>query len=255
MVETIIVDGSPKVILDHRGGMHRRFYLIDGGGYSSMTLSLPKWKPEPDDFSNAMVVLEAKLEGENWFLERIRSMVRRSDGIEDDDIPLDKKIYPQLAGKTGHDSLIHLAQFFFLLNALRCTEPEQIEAFIKSHNDKIEAELKSDRPPARVNELKKAVFKSARKAQIRDTFQHYGRPVFAISEIGHLLFDIMSPTTTTNLITDLLAGGVLVKPTATTDDPPIATDPRRVLVEPTREFNNAYVHSLLETRRRIFAKH
>lgn len=195
----------------------------------------------------AVNVLEAQLTGEAEFLDRVTMLIRRHLGLPSES-PLERDRFPSLTSKTGHDNLVHLAQFFFLLDALACTTPEQIAAFIDAHNEKIEGELAGNEATASRSELKRAIFKSARKSQVYDTFKFYGRPVFAISEIGHLAFDLMSPATTTNLITELLDGGVFHEPVKSGHDAPITTDPRRVLVEPVPAFVAAYGQSLITTR-------
>lgn len=201
-----------------------------------------------EEMNKAVGVLEARLQGEDWFLDRVRGTVRSHLGLEAD-APLDRMRFETITTNIGHDYIIHVAQFYFFLRALNCQSVEQIDALMDTHNQKIEQRLTSGEEIMKENQLKSAIFKSNRKANVRDTFAFFGRPIFAISEVASLLFDTMSPTKTTSVMKELLDGGILTRLDADqTMDAPISTDPRRILVEPTGSFVEDYAKSLLMTQ-------
>jgi len=246
MVRLNIVSGIPAETSACKTPTRRRFRVIEGTGQGSLGTQEHKFTPKPSDAARAFNMLEAQMEGENWFLKEVRALIRYNDGIADPEQPLDAQAYPHLTSKTGHDNLIHIAQFFFLLDAWSITKPEQIEEFIQGHNDKIDDLIQNRTTNMTVSELRKVIFKSSRKAQVVDTFQYYKRPVFAISEIGYFLFYVMSPGTTTNIINDLIDAGIMTR--LNPEGAPGATDPRRILVEPTLDFKTLYMQSLLKAR-------
>lgn len=202
-----------------------------------------------DDFYRASKVLEAQLQGENWFLGQVRrQMLTRNPGIT----------YAALFSKsgadfsnTGRDNLLNVVQFLFLLEALDCTEPEQIGAFIDGHNLKVHADLKSDNYVGAKSELKRAIFSKARKVQIIDTFAHYQRPVFARFELACLLIGLMSTRTSENVIKDLIKGGLMRERGGDDEDTPIGADSSRQLFEPTEQLIRDYVKSLNVTQKLI----
>lgn len=249
MTRLNIIDGGADARLAYRNATRRKFRVIDGMGVASLSTSTPQFDQNPEDAVQALAVLEAQMDGEFWYLNEVRALIRRKTGIIDPKQPLDTNAYPHLTSKSGHDNLIHIAQFFFLLDALKIKTPEQIDAFIRSHNEKIDELIQNRTTNITVTELRKVIFKSARKAQVKDTFDYYRKPIFAISEIGYFLFYVMSPATATNVINDLLHAGMLMR--LNPDGVPGATDPRRILVEPIPEFKNLYLQSLLRTRSRI----
>lgn len=250
---------SPKLVVHECHAGPRRtigrrakpaFGVIEGGkDLDRAEYPSTKTPPSRDDVSGAMQLLEATLEGENWFLEEVRNQISRTDRTPEGG--LDPAAYPNLSAKTGHNNLIQIAQFFFFLEALDCSSAEQICIFIDAHNRKIQHQISSGNFIMRERELKRALFKANRKAQVRDTIEYYGRPVFAVGELGDLMIDVMSPKTTENMIKELVQGGVMRQRGVGREDPPPTTDPRRVLVEPTEALINSYVESLQRTRRRL----
>jgi hypothetical protein len=212
----------------------------------------------------ALKTLESQLEGEHWFLEQTRATIRQTIGLENPEAPLPVKDFKNLLTKTGHDNLIHIAQFYFFLNALNCVAPNQIEAFIDAHNKKVDAELGKDGALMRADALKKTIFSTNDITKIRMTFLYYKEPVFAVTELGKFLSDLMSPATTTNLIKELVVGGVFEhlagpqfkgneKLERDLDGGPLSTDPRRKLIRPTARFLNDYKTSLLMARQKIMS--
>lgn len=210
----------------------------------------------------ALGTLEAQLKGEHWFLEQVRATIRTTIGIDDGAIP--EADFKTLLTKNGHDNLIHIAQFYLFLNALKCETPDQIEVFIESHNQKVQTELSREGAVMRAGALKKRQFSVNDITQIRMTVNYYGTPVFAVTELGYFLSDLMSPATTTNLVKELVRGGVFEQiagpPLEGGDDSyrekdagPMTTDPRRKLIHPKPQFLRDYQTSLLMARQQILA--
>lgn len=216
------------------------------------------------DGIRALNTLEAQLQGEHWFLEQVRGTVRETLGFDDPEAPLPEADFKTLVSKNGHDNLIHVAQFYFFLDALNCTTPERIEAFIEAHNSKVSTDLAHDDAIMRAASLKKTQFSVNDITQVRMTLLYYGAPVFAVTELGYFLSDLMSPATTTNLVKDLVKGGVFEQLAGPPleggaenyrekDAGPITTDPRRKLIRPKAKFLSDYQTSLLMARRKILA--
>ncbi len=152
-----------------------------------------------------------------------------------------------ITGSNGHDYLLHLTQFLFFLQALDCTDADQISNFIEAHNQKIESEISDPGFTKSKNEFRKAIIRPERKAKILDTIRTLRRPVFAIYEFGHLLIDDMSPKTTEKLIEDLRHGNLLVRRI----DDRISVDQKRVLIASSGFLEDTYRTSLLMQRRMI----
>lgn len=111
----------------------------------------------------------------------------------------------------------------------------------------IEAELASTAPCRSPSELKKARFNPARQNNIAASIRALNRPVFAISEYGHMLIDQMSSKTSENLIEDLRIGKLLIE----VADNSIDADQKRILYASTGFLEDTYERSLLVQRRLI----
>ena len=223
-------------------------------GAKSLRKVEPRSAPDPDDFERAFEVLQATLTGETWFIETIRQKMldaeaERPKSAEDAAKPAGYS-YPTLATRMWHNHLIQMVQFLFLLEALECTQPDQIRRFVDRHNQKVQRDIESGTHAVSAKELKRAIFTPVRKEQLAVTFGHYNRPVFSAFELGYLLIDIMSPKTTENILVDLKLAGLVRVRGGKNDpfDPPIGTDPRRELLEPSEVLVDTYRQSLLMTR-------
>lgn len=209
----------------------------------------------------ALKTLEAQLEGEHFFLESVRETIRSTRGIAED-APLPIKDFKNLIARGGHDNLIHIAQFYFFLDALDCRTPNQLEALIESHNAKVldtltPAEKTKSKPPSdrfmAANEI----------TQIRLTLEYYGELVFSLTELGKLLSDLMSTSTTANLLKELVVGGVFEQVGGPALDQenrpgfeyqgPATTNSKRKLIRPKPNFLADYRQSLLMARAKIKA--
>lgn len=204
-----------------------------------------------DNRQQAMRVLESQLTHQNWFLSELKGEMLKHLRAKDPKATLSPADFPGILAKTGHDNLTHIAQFFFLLHALDCTREDQVEAFIKGHNEKVKHSISSGEEIMREAELKKVLFSAPKIAAVRETLTHFQAPVFAISEISALLYDLMSPRQTEKILKELLHCGLLRQRGVGSEDPPITTDPRRILVEPTEIFLDTYLESLLRTKEAI----
>lgn len=191
-----------------------------------------------DNARLAFETVECALRAENWFFETVRKELTKVAPLSE---------FPTVTGSNGHDYVLHLTQFLFFLNALDCTDADQISVFIESHNQKLEAEISNPDFTKSVNEYKKAIIRPERKAKILDTIRTMRRPVFAIYEYAHLLIDEMSPKTTEKLIEDLRYGQLLVRRT----DDRMSADQKRVLIASTGFLERTYQTSLLMQRRMI----
>ena len=191
-----------------------------------------------DSVRQAFETVECALKAENWFFETIRKELQKVAPLSE---------FPTVTGSNGHDYMLHLTQFLFFLNALDCTDADQISNFIESHNAKIERQILDPEFTKSVNEYKKAIIRPERKAKILDTIRTMRRPVFAIYELGHLLIDEMSPKTTEKLIEDLRYGKLLVRRT----DDRMSADQKRVLIASSGVLERTYQTSLLMQRRMI----
>ncbi|MEE4188142.1 MAG: hypothetical protein V2I76_06810 [Roseobacter sp.] len=247
----------------------RGLRVIVGGNCSSeipissikMTTNPRRFEPDKSSFL-AMRTLEAQLEGEHWFLERARTKLRATLGLEHDEkIPTYE--FETILTKNGHDSLIHIAQFYYFLSALNCTTPETIELFINSHNDEVAAKI-ATRELTKEAARRKTAFSKNDITNVRLTFIEFDEPIFAVSELGKLMSDQMSSGKTAALIKDLVKGGLFEqvagprmsgtpKTEAELDVSPLATDPRRQLVKPIPAFLQDYETSLLITHEKIMA--
>jgi hypothetical protein len=194
--------------------------------------------PEGDSLRRAFETVESALRAENWFLETVRAELQKTAPLSD---------FPTITGSNGHDYLLHLTQFLFFLQALDCTDADQISNFIEAHNQKIESEISDPGFTKSKNEFRKAIIRPERKAKILDTIRTLRRPVFAIYEFGHLLIDDMSPKTTEKLIEDLRHGNLLVRRI----DDRISVDQKRVLIASSGFLEDTYRTSLLMQRRMI----
>lgn len=190
--------------------------------------------------AQAMATLEATLRAEDWFFSRIREKIAEVIALDD---------LQMLPSANWNDHILHFAQFLYFLRALDCTSPAQIAAFIDNHNQMIERELADPKGNRKLRELEKARFGPQRKNKVTESIRHLGRPVFAISEYGHLLIDYMSPKTTENLIEDLRRARLLVN----VEDGSINADSRRILFASTGFLEETYERSLLVQRRLIAA--
>lgn len=186
----------------------------------------------------AFETVECTLKAENWFFETVRKELEKVAPLSE---------FPTITGSNGHDYMLHLTQFLFFLNALDCTDADQIANFIESHNQKIELEIADPSFTKSINEYKKAIIRPERKAKILDTVRTLRRPVFAIYEYAHLLIDEMSPKTTEKLIEDLRYGKLLVRRT----DDRMSVDQKRILIASTGFLERTYQTSLLMQRRMI----
>jgi len=197
-------------------------------------------KPDPggESLRLAFETVESSLRAENWFFETVRAELQKTAPLTD---------FPTITGSNGHDYLLHLTQFLFFLQALDCTDADQISNFIEAHNLKIESEISNPEFTKSINEFRKAIIRPERKAKILDTIRTLRRPVFAIYEFGHLLIDDMSPKTTEKLIEDLRHGNLLVRRI----DDRISVDQKRVLIASTGFLEDTYRTSLLMQRRMI----
>ena len=232
------------------------------GGHARRMNTQPQERDFKQDSLFALKTLEAQLEGEHWFLESVRQTVRKTRGISDPNAPLPLKDFKNLVTKNGHDNLIHIAQFYLFLDALNCTTADHLEAFIGHHNAKVidemtPAEKAKNKPPAdrfiSANEI----------TQIRLTLKYYGELVFSLTELGKLLSDIMSTSTTANLLKELVIGGVFEQVGGPALDEtagpgfefqgPAETHASRKLIRPKPEFFDAYRRSLLMARAKIRA--
>ncbi len=193
---------------------------------------------EGDSLRQAFETVESALMAENWFLETVRAELEKTAPLTD---------FPTVTGSSGHDYLLHLTQFLFFLQALDCTNADQISNFIETHNQKIEAELNDPGFSKSRNEYRKAIIRPERKAKILDTIRTLRRPVFAIYDFGHLLIDDMSPKTTEKLIEDLRHGKLLERRI----DDRVSVDQKRVLIASTGFLEDSYRISLLMHRRMI----
>lgn len=194
--------------------------------------------PVGDSLRRAFETVESSLMAENWFLETVRAELMKTAPLTD---------FPTITGSSGHDYLLHLTQFLFFLQALDCTNADQISNFIEAHNQKISAEISDPGFTKSKNEYRKAIIRPERKAKILDTIRTLRRPVFAIYEFGHLLIDDMSPKTTEKLIEDLRHGKLLERRV----DERISVDQKRVLITSTGFLEDTYRTSLLMHRRMI----
>lgn len=208
----------------------------------------------------AFAVLQASLVGEHWFIEQVRERMLAAEAAA----PGGGKIkpgtsYETLLTRDWHNHVIQLVQFFFFLEALECKSPVQIARFIDNHNEKVERDLESGTHPVSPKELRRAIFTAGknrgkgRKEQLVATFNHYGKPVFTASELGHLLIDIMSPKTTEKILEDLKQAGLVHVRGGDDDiaDRPLDTDPRRELLELDPFLVETYTRSLLMAREEI----
>lgn len=186
--------------------------------------------------AEAIATLEATLKAENWFFERVFEKLQEARPMDD------YQILP-----AGKDHLLHFAQFLFFLKALDCTSAESVLGFLDNHNAMIEEELVSPAPSRSLSELKKARFGEPRKKKIAASIRALNRPVFAISEFGHMLIDQMSPKTAENLIEDLRIGKLLVE----LKDNSIDADQKRILFASSGFLEDTYERSLLVQRRFI----
>lgn len=210
----------------------------------------------------ALNTLESLLWGEDWFLDEVRKRIRIHNGLEEDAIipPAD---YKTLLNKNGHDSLIHVAQFYFFLGALQCKTASQLEAFIVAHNRSICEEIQNS-DPKKADAIKARKISTKEITSIRLTLAEYGEPIFAVTELAKFLSSSMSTGTTGSLIKDLLKGGIFeqlagppveggdqkyIETYSKSDD----TDPRRKLVRPKKSFLTIYKASLLMARQKILA--
>lgn len=218
--------------------------------------------PNPQQYSVlAMNTLEAQLEAESWFLEEVRGSIRKKYGLAKD-AELDDELFKNLKSRGGHDNLIHIAQFFFFLETLNCTTPSQLEALIVSHNDKVKAEMsRADKDRGKPPSDK---FLSAVEiTQVRLTLDYYGEVAFSLTELGKLMSDIMSTSTTANLLKELVIGGIFEQVGGPALDPnrpegfefqgPAETNSKRKLVRPKSKFIEDYKRSLLKVRDKIRA--
>lgn len=189
-----------------------------------------------DGLRLAFETVESALRAENWFLKKVRAELEKTAPLSE---------FPTVTGTNGHDYLFHFTQFLFFLNALDCTDADQISNFIEAHNQKIEGEISSPDFHRSVNEFKKAIIRPERKAKILDTVRLFRRPVFAIYDFGHLLIGEMSPKTTEKLIEDLRYGKILERRT----DERMSADQKRILIASTGFLEDTYRTSLLMQRR------
>jgi hypothetical protein len=186
--------------------------------------------------AEAMATLEATLKAESWFFDRVIEKLEEARPQDD------YQILP-----AGQDHLLHFAQFLFFLKALDCTSADSVLELLDNHNDMIDAELASPIPSRSMSELKKAKFGDTRKKKIAAGIRALNRPVFAISEYGHLLIDSMSAKTAENLIEDLRISGLLVE----LHDNSINADQKRKLYASSGFLEDIYERSLLVQRRFI----
>jgi hypothetical protein len=188
----------------------------------------------------AMETVQSVLESENFFFETIRQELLKVAPLSD---------FPTVSSPNGMDYVLQLTRFMFFLQALDCTNAEQIARFIDLHNERVEADLADPNFARSVTETRKAIMRPERKSKIVDTVRAFGRPVFAIYEYGHFLIENMSPKTTEKLIEDLRYGGLMTR----REDHRIEADQKRVLIESTGFLEQSYVTSLLMLRASIGA--
>lgn len=210
----------------------------DGAASGQSTLVTDWIRDERARTSMAFRTVESTLTAENWYFEKVREELEKTAPLAD---------FPTISGTNGHDYLMHFTQFLFFLRALDCTDPDQIAAFLDSHNAKIEADLASPNFRKSRNEFQKAIFRPERRDKILDSIRALGKPVFAIYEYGHLLIDVMSPKTTDKLLEDLRFGKLMVRHV----DDRIEVDQKRVLIGSTGFLEETYTTSLLLLRRMI----
>ncbi|MEP1613523.1 MAG: hypothetical protein ABJL72_16590, partial [Roseobacter sp.] len=144
-----------------------------------------------DNFTKALGVVESQLEGEAWFLDEVHKSIRHYIKVTNPHLPekkqrtFEQRYFPTiLATGTGHDNIIHVAQFFLFLEALNCTTAKTISAFIDNHNNKINDLLKGDNVAMVEETLRKAKFAPKRIEQVVRTFEHFKRPVFSVTELS-----------------------------------------------------------------------
>lgn len=207
----------------------------------------------------ALNTLEAQLESEAFFFESVRDTIREKTGYTDHD-QLDPVQFKNLVSRGGNDNLLHIAQFYFSLETLGCRTPSQLEALIRSHNDKVRAEMTPAEKAAGKPSSEK-FFAANEITQIRLTLDYYGEIVFSLTELGKIMSDLMSTSTTANLLKELVIGGVFEQVGGPALDPsrpegyefqgPAETSSKRKLVQPGRKFMEDYKASLLMARDRI----
>ena len=241
--------------------------IIGGKGQATSRDSAGIMNTQPQDLEFAetsllaLKTLEAQLEGEHYFLETVRETIRSTRGLEEG-ATLPFVDFRNLIARGGHDNLIHIAQFYFFLETLECRTPNQLEALINSHNTKVvdnlpPAEKVKPKPPSdrfiAANEI----------TQIRLTLEYYGELVFSLTELGKLLSDLMSTSTTANLLKELVVGGVFEQVGGPALDQehrpgfeyqgPATTNSKRKLIRPKPNFLTEYRESLLMARAKIKA--
>lgn len=191
-----------------------------------------------DHLLQAFGTVQASLMADNMFLEAVRAELQKKSELRD---------FPTIASPNGPDYLIEFTRFLFFLRALDCADPEKIGRFIDLHNEKLESDLSDPNFSRSAAETRKAIFPDRRKERVVGTVKTFGRPVFAIYELGHFLIDTMSPKTTEKLIEDLRYGGLMER----REDPRIDADQKRVLVESTGVLETQYVAAMTWLRREI----
>ena len=209
---------------------------------------------DPQTLKTGMLVVEATVTGEIAFITEVQTAaithLRARPGKAEAEFSKDD--FPTLGSAQGHKHVIALAQFYFFLHALDCTSGAQVASLLRGHNARLDSAMTSDSPASK-RELEKAQFKERRINQVVETITYYNSQVFSVSELASLLIHVMAPKTTETLVTDLLHGGLMVQRGIGQEDVPPNTDPRRVLVEPTEMFLDAYVRSQILTYDRIIS--
>lgn len=191
-----------------------------------------------EELMSAFATVQAALMADHMFFEAVRDELKKKAPLSD---------FPTISSPNGPDYLLEFTRFLFFLHALDCSDSDSIGRFIDLHNEKLQADLDDPNFARSTAETKKAIFRAARKKRVVNTINTFGRPVFAIYELGHLLIDTMSPKTTEKLIEDLRYGGLLVR----REDPRIDADQKRVLVESTGLLEKQYTQAMNWLRREI----
>ena len=119
-----------------------------------------------------------------------------------------------------------------------------LSTFIDAHNRKVESDIENNLIDRSVKEVRKTLFKDARKSKIIESCYALGRPAFAITELAHFLTDFMSEAAATRMIDDLVLARVLSR----IEDTRIEAADNRKLIVSDGFLENTYAKSLLFSR-------
>jgi|GEM_PF-6972294 len=175
--------------------------------------TLPEVRKQDDAHSPQQTVrtLQVIFTAEKVFLKSLRDIARENCGHLPD--------FENFQRKLNHDNILHVARFFFLLNELDCSGPDEIEGLIKVHNERID-KLTSDGDFSlrSKGELKKAHFTKYKIVDCKDSIGWEKRPAFVRAEIASFLFEHMGRDRAEKTVDDMVKAGLLTETTYSPKD-------------------------------------